>query len=181
MRRDSTTGWPCSARTAASIRADKLVYLTDSRGVTDQAGEVLDAMTADEVDELLKGAEWLSPDIRRYLPCTVRATRAGVGAPRARLGAGRSVTLTVRGLPAGTTAVALNVTATGPTASGYLSAYPGGVARPRTSNLNFVAGQSIANLVVVKLGAGNKVTFFNAGGTVNLTADIVGYYSRPTA
>lgn len=64
---------------AASIRADKLVYLTDSRGVTDQAGELLDAMTADEVDELLKGAEWLSPDIRRYLPCTVRATRAGVG------------------------------------------------------------------------------------------------------
>lgn len=64
---------------AVAIKADKLVYLTDSRGVTDQAGELLDAMTADEVDDLLKKAEWLSPDIRRYLPCSVRATRAGVG------------------------------------------------------------------------------------------------------
>lgn len=64
---------------AVAIKADKLVYLTDSRGVTDQAGELLDAMTADEVDEMLGNGEWLSPDIRRYLPCSMRATRAGVG------------------------------------------------------------------------------------------------------
>jgi amino-acid N-acetyltransferase len=64
---------------AVAIKADKLVYLTDSRGVTDKEGELLDAMTADEVDDLLKKAEWLSPDIRRYLPCSMRATRAGVG------------------------------------------------------------------------------------------------------
>ena len=64
---------------AVAIRADKLVYLTDSRGVTDKAGELLDAMTADEVAELLLNGDWLSPDIRRYLPCSVRATRTGVG------------------------------------------------------------------------------------------------------
>lgn len=64
---------------AVAIRADKLVYLTDSLGVTDQTGEMLDAMTADEVAEMLKGGDWLSPDIRRYLPCSVRATRTGVG------------------------------------------------------------------------------------------------------
>ena len=64
---------------ATAIRADKLVYLTDSRGVTDQAGELLDAMTADEVDAMLKGADWLSTDIRRYLPCAMRASRVGVG------------------------------------------------------------------------------------------------------
>ncbi|MEN9478673.1 MAG: hypothetical protein RLZZ298_68 [Pseudomonadota bacterium] len=64
---------------AVAIRADKLVYLTDSRGVVDKEGELLDAMTADEVAELLNGGEWLSPDIRRYLPCAVRSTRSGVG------------------------------------------------------------------------------------------------------
>ena len=64
---------------ATAIRADKLVYLTDSRGVTDQAGELLDAMTADEVDAMLKGSDWLSTDIRRYLPCAMRASRVGVG------------------------------------------------------------------------------------------------------
>ena len=64
---------------AVAIKADKLVYLTDSRGVTDQAGELIDATTADEVSEMLKGADWLSTDIRRYLPCAMRSTRAGVG------------------------------------------------------------------------------------------------------
>jgi amino-acid N-acetyltransferase len=64
---------------AIAIKADKLVYLTDSLGVSDQAGQLVDAMTADEVDELLKAADWLSSDICRYLPCTVRATRSGVG------------------------------------------------------------------------------------------------------
>ena len=64
---------------ATAIKADKLVYLTDSRGVTDEAGELLDAMTADDVDVMLDGGDWLSSDMRRYLPCAVRATRAGVG------------------------------------------------------------------------------------------------------
>jgi len=64
---------------AVAIKADKLVYLTDSLGVTDRQGELIDAMTADEAEESLNASEWLSSDIRRYLPCSVRATRAGVG------------------------------------------------------------------------------------------------------
>ncbi len=64
---------------AVAIKADKLVYLTDSRGVTNPGGELLDAMTADEVAETMKSGEWLSPDIRRYLPCAERASRFGVG------------------------------------------------------------------------------------------------------
>uniref|UniRef100_Q47A18 Amino-acid acetyltransferase n=1 Tax=Dechloromonas aromatica (strain RCB) TaxID=159087 RepID=Q47A18_DECAR len=64
---------------AAAIKADKLVYLTDSKGVTDKAGELLDAMTADEASQLLQDADWLTTDIKRYLPCAVRASRVGVG------------------------------------------------------------------------------------------------------
>ncbi|MDR0776423.1 MAG: amino-acid N-acetyltransferase [Azonexus sp.] len=64
---------------AVAVKADKLVFLTDSRGVTDKGGELLDAMTADEADKMLGGSDWLSSDIRRYLPCGCRATRAGVG------------------------------------------------------------------------------------------------------
>ncbi|MFV5215612.1 amino-acid N-acetyltransferase [Azonexus caeni] len=64
---------------AHAIKADKLVYLTDSRGVTDQSGELLDAMTADEASQLLRDADWLTNDMVRYLPCAVRASRAGVG------------------------------------------------------------------------------------------------------
>ena len=64
---------------AVAIKADKLVYLTDSRGVTDDSGELLDAMTADEASQLLRDAGWLSNDMMRYLPCAVRASRSGVG------------------------------------------------------------------------------------------------------
>ena len=64
---------------AVAIKADKLVYLTDSIGVTDPTGALLDEMTADEVAEIMKGGDWLSSDMRRYLPCVVRASRSGVG------------------------------------------------------------------------------------------------------
>ena len=64
---------------AVAIRADKLVFLTDSNGVTDKDGTLLDAMTADEASQLLRDAGWLSADINRYLPCAVRASRTGVG------------------------------------------------------------------------------------------------------
>jgi hypothetical protein len=110
-------------------------------------------------------------------PKRVLDTRSGIGARAAKLGAGSTLTLTVPGLPAGTTAVALNVTATGPTAGSYLSVYPGGAARPVASSLNFGPGQTIPNLVLVPLGPGNTVTFYNAAGTVNVIADLTGYYT----
>ncbi len=63
---------------AIALKADKLVFLTDSRGVTDGDGEFQDALTADAA-ELLKDGAWLSTDLKRYLPCAVRASRQGVG------------------------------------------------------------------------------------------------------
>ena len=114
-------------------------------------------------------------------PTRVLDTRYGIGAPRAKLGPGRTLTLTVPGLPAGTTAVAINVTVTNPTARSYLSVYPGHGPRPTASNLNFTAGQTIPNLVLVPLGPGGTVTFYNAVGTVNVIADLVGHYAPATS
>lgn len=65
--------------TAAAIGADKLIFLTDSQGVTDIDGKLLDEMTADTAERLIGIGDWLSPDLKRYLPCAVRASRAGVG------------------------------------------------------------------------------------------------------
>ncbi|MDR3055769.1 MAG: amino-acid N-acetyltransferase [Zoogloeaceae bacterium] len=63
---------------AIALKADKLVYLTDSQGVCNQEGELLDELTADAAHEL-QNADWLSHDIRRCLPSVVRASRQGVG------------------------------------------------------------------------------------------------------
>jgi hypothetical protein len=110
-------------------------------------------------------------------PTRVLDTRVGIGAPKAKVGPGHTLTMTIPGLPTGATAVALNVTATNPTTASYLSVYPGGTTRPTASNLNYVAGQTIPNMVLVPVGPGNKVTFYNAAGTVNIIADLVGYYA----
>ncbi|MEP7193157.1 MAG: hypothetical protein ABI903_09855, partial [Actinomycetota bacterium] len=109
-------------------------------------------------------------------PTRVLDTRNDIGNHKAKLGPGAELTLTVPNLPAGVTAVALNVTATDPTAAGYLTVYPGGGTRPGASNLNFVAKQTIPNLVLVPVGPGNTVTFYNSAGTVNVIADLTGFY-----
>jgi PKD domain len=84
----------------------------------------------------------------------------------------------VHGVPAtGVTAVVMNVTATGPTTTGYVTVYPHGQARPTASNINFVAGTTIANLVVVPVVDG-KVSFYNgSAGTVHMIADLAGYFT----
>ena len=65
--------------TATAIGADKLIFITDSQGVTDIDGKLLEEMTTDTAERLITIGEWLSPDIKRYLPCAVRASRSGVG------------------------------------------------------------------------------------------------------
>ena len=90
------------------------------------------------------------------------------------------VTSGVTGAPAPSsiTAVVLNVTVTAPTAGGYITAYPDGTAVPHSSNLNFSAGETVPNLVTVKVGADGKVALHNgAGGTSHLVADVEGYYT----
>ncbi|MGW2874506.1 PKD domain-containing protein, partial [Kitasatospora sp. NPDC001225] len=81
------------------------------------------------------------------------------------------------GVPSGATAVALNLTATEPTADGYLAARPGGQSgRPSTSSLNFRPGQTVANQVIVPLGADGTVDVYNNDGSTHVIADVVGYY-----
>jgi hypothetical protein len=114
--------------------------------------------------------------LKAQAPQRILDTRSGLGAPKAKVGAGQTITITVPNLPVGTTAVALNVTAQGPTASGYVSVFPGDQPRPSTSNLNFLKGQTVPNMVLVSVGEGGRVSLFNAAGDVDLIADLAGAY-----
>ncbi|MFD3936479.1 N-acetylmuramoyl-L-alanine amidase [Streptomyces sp. NPDC058611] len=113
-------------------------------------------------------------------PQRLMDTREGLGVPRAKVVGGTAVSLPVAGaggIPAtGVTAVVLNVTATNPTATSFVSVFPSGTDRSGASNLNFTAGQTIPNLVVVPVVDG-KVSFYNHSGTVDLVADITGYFT----
>ncbi|MET9432943.1 N-acetylmuramoyl-L-alanine amidase [Streptomyces sp. NPDC006551] len=127
------------------------------------------------------------PGPKTFTPVTPKRlmdTRAGLGVPKAKLGPTGVVTLQVtgaNGIPAtGVGAVVLNVTATAPTATSFVSVYPNGTTRTSASNLNFTAGKTIPNLVTVPVVNG-KVSFYNHAGTVDLIADITGYYTTDTA
>jgi hypothetical protein len=84
----------------------------------------------------------------------------------------------VGGVPdAGASAVILNITAVDPAGIGFLTVWPTGQTRPLASNLNFLTGGTVPNLVVARLGAGGKVSIYNgSGGTVHLVADVAGWY-----
>ncbi|MHB8453052.1 MAG: hypothetical protein ACYDAQ_21750, partial [Mycobacteriales bacterium] len=71
----------------------------------------------------------------------------------------------------------LNVTVTGTTGDSYLTVFPAGTTRPVASDLNWLPGQTVANLTVVKLGSSGELTLYNNRGTVDAIADVVGWYT----
>ncbi|HEX7442700.1 MAG TPA: hypothetical protein VF320_02370, partial [Acidimicrobiales bacterium] len=62
------------------------------------------------------------------------------------------------------------------TSAGWATVFPSGTVAPNASNLNWVAGQTVANLVTVPVGGDGAVAIFNAGGSVDLIADVVGWF-----
>jgi hypothetical protein len=94
------------------------------------------------------------------------------------LGTGGTLSLPVvgvGGVPLNASAVVLNVTVVGPTGSSYVAAYPDPEGHAASTGLDFAAGETIANLVVVPVVDG-KIDFYNHAGSVNVTADVLGYY-----
>ena len=79
------------------------------------------------------------------------------------------------GVPADAESVALNVTADVAPEGGFLTVFPCGVSVPNASNLNYGAGDTIANLVIARIGVGGKVCLYNLGAT-HLIADVTGYF-----
>lgn len=115
-------------------------------------------------------------------PSRLLDTRIGVGAPRGAVAPRGTVHLRVTGrgqVPAtGVSAVVLNVTVTGATRPGFVTAYGNGTALPGASNLNFVAGQTVPNLVIAPVGNDGNVDLYNgSAGTVQLIADVSGWFA----
>ncbi|WP_329565299.1 hypothetical protein [Kitasatospora sp. NBC_01266] len=113
-------------------------------------------------------------------PVRLLDTRVGTGARQGKVSGDSIVSLQVggvEGVPAtGVTAVVLNVTVTEPTDDSHMTVYPHGIACPNASNLNFTAGQTRANLVVVPVVDG-RVTFYNHAGDTHVIADLEGYFT----
>ncbi len=69
--------------------------------------------------------------------------------------------------------VIINVTAVAPSATGFLTVYPTGQARPDASNVNFYAGRSTPNLVMVRPSAGGRIRVYNSAGSTHVLVDVI--------
>ena len=107
--------------------------------------------------------------------------RGGVVGP---LGENRSFGVQVTGRggvdPSGVSAVVMNVTVTEPTAPSYLTVWPADEDLPTVSNLNYVAGQTVPNLVTVAVGENGRVQAFNRFGSTHVIFDVIGFYADDT-
>jgi hypothetical protein len=119
-------------------------------------------------------------DVEAADPQRVLDTRSGVGGSTERLDAGQVLQVQVIGVgisdvPAGASAVVLNLTSTQSEAPGYVTVWPCGQQRPDTSNLNFRPDIDVANLVIAKPGVDGKVCVFASQAT-HLIADLSGWF-----
>ena len=80
------------------------------------------------------------------------------------------------GVPTNATAAVVNITVINSSAAGFITAFPSGSPVPNTSNVNTdKAGQVIANLAHVRIGAGGSIDVRRTMGAY-LAIDLVGVY-----
>jgi hypothetical protein len=128
------------------------------------------------------------PDETTYVPvgpCRLVDTRPDfqVGPRSTPIGADETHVQQVTGtngdctVPTTATAVSLNVTAVDATAPSFMTVFPYSTVVPNASNLNYVPGEPpVFNKVDVQLNVDGQLGFYNLAGTVDLVADVNGYY-----
>jgi hypothetical protein len=120
-------------------------------------------------------------------PCRVADTRLAAGpsgGPALRDGDTRVFPVGgTCGIPADAVAVAFNLTAASPTATGHLTAYPAGVDPPLSSAVNFRRNRSRASNGALELGVGGMLAvdaaLVDPDASVHLILDASGYFQAP--
>ena len=110
----------------------------------------------------------------QFVPSRVLDTRS-----TAKVAAGSVTEVAVRGVngvPVNATAVVLNVTAVDSAAAGFLTVFPCGATQPNVSNLNYGAGQTVANAATVAVGTSGKVCVYSTSAA-HLIVDLNGSYA----
>ncbi|HEY4990616.1 MAG TPA: hypothetical protein VII33_00865, partial [Nakamurella sp.] len=139
-------------------------------------------LIADVAGYYLSGTPTASGSFVPVTPARVLDTRVNNGGATPAANSALAVQITGSGgIPAtGVAAVVLTVTVVAPTSPGHIIAYADGTTRPGTSNVNFPAAATVADLAVVPVGANGKIDLYNASaGPTPLIADVAGYYLGP--
>lgn len=96
-------------------------------------------------------------------------------------GAVRDVQITGKGgIPTdGVTAVVYSLEGISPTATTWMTAFPKNETRPAISNLWLNSGRITDNLAITKVGQDGKISLYNKTGDIDVTVNVVGYFTDP--
>ncbi|MEY9965606.1 hypothetical protein ABIA33_003652 [Streptacidiphilus sp. MAP12-16] len=158
------------------VSSDGYVDLRNANGHVDLIADVQGYYSGWSDRAAIATQSYFSPTV----PNRVLDTRSGLGAPQRPVGPGSVTTLTLPGTrPQGSTAVVLDVTETGASATSWVSVFPSMGPMPNASSLNFQPGQTTSNLVVVPIPRYGPATvrIYNNAGSVHLLADVQGYFA----
>jgi peptidoglycan hydrolase-like protein with peptidoglycan-binding domain len=189
------TVWPCDV---ARPDASNLNYVTGGAVANSviapvgASGKVC-FYSNQETDFLVDITGWFSGS-RKGVPTFVGATprrvidtRNAIGGPKVRIPARGTITIPLAGapmqrsdgapdsIPTDATAVAMNVTAVGPSQAGFFTVWPCGAPMPVASNVNFTAGSVVANGVVTSLGARGAVCLYSDQQS-DVLVDVLGWF-----
>lgn len=157
----------------ATLNSQGSVYIFNLAGSTDVVADLFGYLSADTGRD---------GHFKPVTPARILDTRLGTQNLHT-LGPGSTVEVKVAGpgLPgAGVEAAVLNLTATNASRPSFLSLWPSGTPWPGTSNLNFGAGETRANRVIVPVGADGGLNLFNLQGSTDAVIDVVGYFTDAT-
>lgn len=155
-------------------------YHPNAAGQRAYADEIMNVLPDTPPSDVEVGSTY-SP-ITPYRVLDSRTSNGGWGSTPLSSGSPRNVKVAgVGGVPASAVAVVMNVTAAGSTAESFLTLYPRSTPLPNASNLNFVPGQTVPNLVTTRVGSLGEVTVATAAGSTHVIIDVLGYYEAPGA
>ena len=143
-----------------------------------QSGELC-IFASQTTDVIVDVTGWFTEGFTPVTPERLLETRGPGGVPQP-VAAG-SVTRVrgtgVAGVPTSARGVVLNITAVNAAAAGYLSVYPCGTNPPNSSTLNFLAGDTAANLQVTAVdNAGDFCVL--ASAPTDLVIDVFGWFDQ---
>jgi hypothetical protein len=173
-----SAGTPTSNLVIAPLGPNGAITITNaSSGTTQFLGDVSGYFTT---NASMAGDSTFTP----MTGTRILDTRNGIGAPKAQVSAGQTMTLQVsgaNGIPSGATAVALNTAAINDSGGGLLTEYADGTSRPPVSGLQFQTS-TVADQQIVPIGSNGKIDIYVGGtGATDLLGDALGYFMPGTS
>ncbi len=172
-------------RTGATV-ANRVVAKIGSGGQVALYNAVGTSNVAVDVDGWYAGAGTVGPRGGAYVsvtPIRIVDTRSSMGGiTLAAIGSETFAIAGHGGIPSsGALAAAMNVTVVNTQASGYLTVFPAGSARPTASDINWTgARQDVPNMTQEGLGSSGNLSIFNgSAGATGVLIDVFGYFAVP--